>query len=294
MKPTISNAFNDGSADRSNNEQISSEAWELRQSQSSSNARSPRNPRKSLAASLAPMQVDLREADFGWSLELSPIQAADAVRALTENHADESELRYIVSMEQSSWSNGGSDASIAMIAQRLSIPVLEQFDDDQLVLNKLSLMQLVSLCEPSRLLVTVIDGPVEAGDVQAIERAIEKSQSPLQAELRALAAIEVMGDRSVVLHCREKTQALTVVAENFRHYLAALRDRPMDEFAAPDPWQIERLLSVTGLMTIRPIETQIFSTSIDVGVNTAQERFNQPADQSLIYDIPSNSWHDEP
>lgn len=293
MKPTISNAFNDGSADRPNNEQTSPEAWELRQPQSN-NARSPRNPRKSLAASLAPMQVDLRETDFGWSLELSPIQAADAVRALTKNHADESELRYLVSMEQSSWSNGGSDASIAMIAQRLSIPVLEQFDNDQLVLNKLSLMQLVSLCEPSRLLVTVIDGPIEAGDVQAIERAIEKNQSPLQAELRAVAAIEVMGDRSVVLHCREKTQALTVVAENFRHYLAALRNRPMDEFAAPDPWQIERLLSVTGLMTIRPIETQIFSTSIDVGVNTAQERFNQPADQSLIYDIPSNSWHDEP
>jgi hypothetical protein len=48
------------------------------------------------------------------------------------------------------------------------------------------------------------------------------------------------------------------------------------------------------MLTVRPIETQIFSTSIDVGVNTSRERFDAPARRSLIYDRPSDSWHDEP
>jgi hypothetical protein len=196
-------------------------------------------------------------------------------------------------LEQSAWRDGAEPMPIADVAQRLAIPVVERIDDHELVLDTLSLRQLVSLCQPTRLLVTFVDGPVDARDVAAIDKAVDAGRSPLTAELRAEAALEVMGDRSVVLHSRDKNLALRVVADNFRHYLAALRNRSATKFAAPETWQLERLFELTGMLTIRPIETQMFSTSIDVGINTSKERFDRPADRSLIYDIPSNTWHDE-
>jgi hypothetical protein len=305
MKPTISNAFNDDSASStppanspapspaSPDSGRELNAWDVRKP-----AHKPaphtrgRNPRKSLAASLAPMQVDLREASFGFSMELSPMHAADAVAAL--HLAVAGPLAFLVNIEQSTWREGDEDMSVSAVAERLSIPIVELIDANQLVLEAASLHQLVSLCQPTRLLAVAVEGPIETGDVRAMNQAVTAGHSPLGAELRALAAIEVMGDRSVVLHCRERAVALALVAENFRHYLGAFTGRPATQFASPELWQLERLIGVTGSLTVRPIETQAFSTSIDVGVNTARERFSQPANRSLIYDIPSNTWHDEP
>jgi hypothetical protein len=289
MKPTISNAFNEGTT-RSTDAGISTPlptGPELRQPNVAW------NPRKSLAAALAPMQADFRETDFGWSLELSPITAVDALEAFNLDDPARDRWMCVVSLEQSAWREGPEPMPIADVAQRLSIPVIERIDAHELVLDTLSLRQLVSLCQPTRLLVTFVDGPVDRRDVDAMNAAVEAGRSPLTAELRAEMALEVMGDRSVVLHCRKKSPALNLVAENFRHYLAALRNRSASKFAPPEEWQLERLFELTGLMTIRPIETQMFSTSIDVGINTSKERFGRPADRSLIYDIPSNTWHDE-
>lgn len=264
MKPTISNAFT--------------------------------NSRKSLASALSPMRADFRQTDFGWSLELSPMLASDAFNALCRDqgqHAPAANRTLLVQIEQNAWKDSSGKPSIEVIANRLSIPTLDRFGDDQLLLDESSLRQLINSCTPRRLLVVRIEGPLEEGDVKAINQAMAAGQSPLEAELRAEIALEVTGDRSVILHARRKEHALALVAENFRHYLAALRTRPVSDFAAPDLWQMERLLSLTGLLTIRPIETEVFSTSIDVGIGTSNQSGTRPADRSLIYDIPSNSWHDE-
>lgn len=294
MKPTISNAFTDGPSAT-----VETGKSPIASAESSSGAvqlpgTASSNPRKSLAASLASMQADLRETEFGWSLELSPITAIDAIEAMHLGSEGKAEPMCLVTMDQSAWRQGDSNMAIADIARRLAIPIIETIDSDQLVLDALSLRQLVSLCQPTRLLVTFVEGPIDPRDASAMNTAVEAERSPLTAELRATMALEVMGDRSVVLHCRDKGIALGMVAENFRHYLAALRNRPARVFTAPETWQLDRLFDATGLLTVRPIETQCFSTSIDVGINTARERFGQPANRSLIYDIPSNTWHDEP
>ena len=299
MKPTISNAFNDGSSSESSNvKPPTTGGLERRMSgfpeDTNSNKSARPNPRKSLAASLSAMQVDLRETNFGWSLDLSPIQAVDALNAVKFNNDAAPAISYLVSMEQSAWRDGDRNLSIAEIAQKLAIPVICKVREDELVMSEMALRQLVSLCQPSRLVVIAVDGEIDERDAGAMDKAIDGGKSPLLAELRAVMAMEVLGDRSVVMHCREQAQAHALVAENFRHYLAALCNAPADRFEAPELWQIERLLSLTGMMTIRPIETQQFSTSIDVGINTGKERFSRPADRSLIYDIPSNTWHDEP
>jgi hypothetical protein len=240
---------------------------------------------------LSPMQADLREADFGFSLELSPIQAIDAVHSVLR--ACPPQTQYLVSVEQSAWRDGNAEASLAVIAERLGITATEIFSDDQLALNAESLAALVAIAQPHRLLVIAIDGPVEEGDAKAINRAIDGSRSPLSAELRAIAALEVLGDRSVVLHARDRMLAQHVVAQNFRHYLAAVLDKPAEAFAAPEITHIDFLLIHTGTITVRPIETHVQDGSVDIGVNTSAQRFDKPANLSLIYDRPSNSWHAE-
>ena len=293
MKPTITNAFNDNSmSSESQPAKPGQDSWELRSH--STSGRAGRNPRRSLASSLAPMQADLRETEFGWSLELSPMTAVDALLALHRSLSGPHTQMFLVSMEQSGWRDGDAGMSITDVMTRLAIPVIETIGPDQLVMDEQSLRQVVSLCQPTRLLAIVIEGAVDQADARAINKAVEAGRSPLLAELRATAALEVLGDRSVVLHCRNRDQALAVVAENFSHYLAALTNRPATQFDAPELWQLERLFSATGMLTIRPIETQVFSTSIDVGINTSKQRFSQPADRSLIYDVFSNTWHDEP
>jgi hypothetical protein len=52
-------------------------------------------------------------------------------------------------------------------------------------------------------------------------------------------------------------------------------------------------MDISGAITVRPVETSVQATSIDIGVNTSTERFSQPATVSLIFDRPSNTWHTE-
>ncbi len=295
MKPTITNAFTLRNADAAGGATPPSNGRNRMRGQDAeqfnSTAGAGGRRRGSLGTLLSPMQADLRAAEFGFSLELSPIQAIDAAHALLK--ASPASAQFLVSVEQSAWRDGNTDASLALIAERLGIVPLEVFTDDQVSLSADALSALVAIAQPNRVLVVAVDGPIEEGDVRAIDRAITGSRSPLDAEVRAFAALEVLGDRSVVLHARTSVAAHRLVADNFRHYLAAILDKPAESFSAPDEHQIEALFSVSGAMTVRPIETSIDEGSIDIGVNTALERFTRPANASLIYDRVGNSWHME-
>jgi hypothetical protein len=253
-----------------------------------------RHPFKSLASTLAPMQADVRETEFGCSLELSPMQAFDALAALLPEGDESSSSQFIVLLEQSAWREDDRELNAGEIASRLAIPQIIQPKAGLVVMDETGLRQLVSLCQPSRLVVVMVRGEVDERDVAAVNRAIQDGRSPLLVEVRAEYAIEVLGDRSIVLHARARATTLALIAENFRHYLAAVCNSPAAVFGVPEQWQLERLLDESGALTIRPIETQRFSTSIDVGINTTRERFSKPADRSLIYDLPSHTWHDEP
>lgn len=291
MKPTITNAFTVGSDTtkvRPSRPGANSGKTNRMRGSAGPHHKSDANP---FGVILAPMQADLREASFGFSLELSPIQAVDAVHALLR--ACPPKMQFLVNVEQSAWRDGNADAKLAAIADRVGIEPVEVISSDQIVLDATSLQALIAMSQPLRMLVTAVDGPIEPGDAHAINKAIESGKSPLIADLRALAALEVLGDSSLVLHTPVREIALNVVAENFLHYLAAILDKPAESFAAPELSQIEFLLQISGALTVRPIETQVQPGSIDIGVNTSSERFTQPANASIIYDRPSNSWHVE-
>jgi hypothetical protein len=143
---------------------------------------------------------------------------------------------------------------------------------------------------------TRVEGEIDARDAAAIMAAASRGGSDFDVELRAAASAGVIENRAITFEVRRREAALRLLADNFAHYLAAVLTRPVEGLGTPDPGQLERLIGVTGRLTVRPIETDVFSTLIDVGISTTAAEGGDagPADRSLIYDVPSHTWHDEP
>jgi hypothetical protein len=285
MNPTIFNAFSNGDAEN----------------------RPGHRSGHSLARSLSPMQALLQETNYGWSLQLSPMRAFDALRvwsklaadpAATDGHEPVAMLFDVTAGPHTGeHARGCQNAeSLGAAADRLGITTIDRYwidGQEVLIMDELSQRELVGMMSTTNLRSVLIAGPVEQCDARAIVQAVEAGHTPMEVEIRAIASMQVVNDRAVTLETRTREHAMVLIAENFRHYLAALRNRPASEFAAPESRHMERLMDITGALMVRPIETETFSTSIDIGVNTDAQGENIPANQSLIYDIPSNTWHDE-
>jgi hypothetical protein len=289
MKPSHSNAFREPDNSKS----------------------SKRGAKQVSIPALSSMTAVLCETDYGWSLKLSPMRAFDALRIWPSITSAPDACSLLYDVELADVNVGSRRASrlpressgaktLAELADHLGIPVVEHFGSDRLVLDELALRELVGMTNTRHMKCVLVEGPVEARDAAAIADASRNGANPLLAEFRAVAAMTVDADRHITLETRTRQQAVQLVAENLRHYLAAIRDRPFDEFSSPENWQIDRLLSISGSLTIRPVETDVFSTAIDVGISTSagnvagKEGGSRPADRSLIYDLPSQTWHDEP
>jgi len=246
-----------------------------------------------LAGLLSPMRAVVTDADFGYVLELEPIRAIDALEPWS-HLAGNGDMHTLLCRLPWHETSAEDDAEpLSAIAHRLGVPVAQELSPQQLVMDHEPLRYLFATAELDGVAAVLIEGPLEIGDAEAIRRAMEGGLSPLVAEVRAVASMRIVNDRAVVIETRTREQGAAFVAENFRHYLAALRNRPASDFAPPEVPLIAYLLRRTGRLTVRPIETEIFATSIDVGVSTGSNGELRPADASLVYDIPSDSWHGE-
>jgi hypothetical protein len=251
------------------------------------------NRNRSLAGLLSPMRARLDQSASGFSLTVEPMRAVDALDPFLDLVPTDYGLTLLCGEVARSDESATTDRSIGALARRHGITVVERFSDRYVLVDEQALRALAARTRLDGLTAVLIDGPVEQCDVDAIDAALARRGSPLEAELRAVAAMRVVDDRVVTLETRESRDASRLAAENFRHYLAALRGRPSRQFAAPEAAIIERLLEYSGEIAVRPIETEVFSTSVDVGVSTQPDGDTHPADQSLIYDVYSNSWHGE-
>ena len=136
--------------------------------------------------------------------------------------------------------------------------------------------------------VACVQGPVELGDAKAIVHEVEHSNSPLCADFRMQSIVTTNDGENVKAHVRHYDDALTLVSTAIAQYADAV----LNNFVSPpDLGLVDSLLERSGTISIRPIETEIFSTFVDVGVSTSGP--DQPADSMMIYDIHSDSWHGE-
>lgn len=136
--------------------------------------------------------------------------------------------------------------------------------------------------------VACVHGPVELGDAKSIVHEVEHSNSPLCADFRMQSIVTTNDGENVKAHVRNYDDALTLVSSAIAQYTNAF----LSNFVSPpDLGLVDSLLERSGTISIRPIETEIFSTFVDVGISTSGP--DQPADAMMIYDIHSDSWHGE-
>lgn len=165
---------------------------------------------------------------------------------------------------------------------RLPRPLLLEQDEIEWIVEFLPWTEFVALR---------IDGPVEPCDVAAIERVIAAGRTAIEGDLRAIASLRILEGGGIEFASRSTRSAIRLVAEDLAFYLAAVIRRDPCDVARPSLHQVERLLERTGSMTVRPQETEVYPQWVDVGVTTRPD-LARPADASLIYDLPSDSWHD--
>jgi hypothetical protein len=238
--------------------------------------------RRSLASLLAPMRAILEPRERGFVLEVEPICPVDAF-VTWRQHRTADGLEALVSFRDD------AEATPAETIAALGIPTIERFADGRVVLAPDPLSDLLAT-SPRAVEAVVIDGPIDERDAVAIAAAAEAG-SALAGDLRAVLALRAAGPRGLHVELRSVGEAAEIVSSNFPHYLAALTGRSYAAFTTPEPAIIERLFARTGRISVRPIETEMYSTAVDVGVSTHREGEPGPADASLIYDLYSHTWH---
>ncbi len=134
---------------------------------------------------------------------------------------------------------------------------------------------------------------VEASDIETVVRSAAPKRSPLEADLRTIAWLRCGPDSRVEILSRRRAVVHELVAEGVALYLAAQLGVSHREVRRPEPWRMAQLLSVSGHLELHPKETLIASTFADMGCCCSAPSERHPAAVSLIYDLPSRSWHGE-
>lgn len=245
-------------------------------------------------AHMAPLHAAIAEIPAGQTLTLSPMRAVDLARALVQLSPRLSASTLVFGVDQTNFLERGANIPLAEVCECLEITPLEVFGSGCVALDDDGLARLLSSMQTTRLRLVRVDGPIEALDAKAIMAACDRGDSALEAEFRAVASVVIVNDAEITVELREKSHAGMLVSENLRQYLAAMLGRACSAVSVPFHWQAERLLGATGTILVRPIETEIYEAAVDVGIATGTEASAGPATLSLIYDLPSDTWHDEP
>ncbi|HMN96503.1 MAG TPA: hypothetical protein PKC43_08745 [Phycisphaerales bacterium] len=256
------------------------------------------------------------EAIRVWALTMSPMRLVDAVPALLRAGMDEGgqtlmtrvrfagddrtapasvaawvreELHGSLAPQGPASAEGASGQVPAEIVADHGVLIVAE---SAVVLGDEALRRLLDSRRLAGVTLVRVAGPIERADGRAILAALDAGHPARDGDFRATHTLRVDEDRTVMLETDSHDLALAVVAENLRQYLAAVLDREVETIEPPHVEQIHGLLSISGTISVRPIETDCFATFIDVGVGTSPDG-DEPAAHSLIFDLPSGTWHAE-
>lgn len=242
-------------------------------------------PATGLGTMLAALRVELDRHEHRSVLRLEPMPAAFAVRPLIEAPGLATGPALLLRPE------GVPGPALDEAAASVGARPIDVLAPNWIVADDSALHAILTCFALPTLSIIRIDGPVEPADAEALAAAIRAGRSPFAAEIRTTFAASFLGDGSMVAESGDVDPLLALVAERLRLYLAGIRSVSPDEVARPELGLVHRLLDRTGRLSVRPIETEVFSTAVDVGFSTDPEGPGRPADASLVYDLHANSWH---
>ena len=131
-----------------------------------------------------------------------------------------------------------------------------------------------------------VDGPIEVGDADAIVEAVSGSRSPLRSDVRMQSIVTSTSGDGIRAHVRNYDDALIIASSAIAQYATDLLG---ESVSYPEPGLLDYLLGQTGHISIKPVETEVYSSFVDIGVSTSDS--TQPANATLIYDLVSDTWH---
>ncbi len=195
------------------------------------------------------------------------------------------------------WNN---EPSLAGLVKPLRIRLTETTEGWKVELSSLSpcdammAFARVDLLEDSTILcgtgakdwVACINGPVEVADADAILNEVNNTEIPLVADLRMQSVITTTEHEGVSAHVRDYDEALLLVANALAQYVGSIMKTNV---SIPDLGLVNALFEQSNLLSIKPIETEVYSTFIDIGISESDG--SDPASMAAIYDIYSDSWH---
>lgn len=220
----------------------------------------------SLAGMLAPISCQLSSIEHGWELRLVGLELQEVLSILATT-CD---------------SNRPSTLLIQNTPGSSSLQVRGIHSDREL----LSLGETTAVTWAIR-----AEGPLEATDIKTLTEVCVEGASPLASELPVVSSVEVLPSGAVSIQTRSREQLLLVAAHVLRsHVKIGINPRQVN-VTHPEIDFMHHLLGRSGNFTVRPIETEIYSTWVDIGVSTCPERSMKPADQSVIFDFISSTWH---
>lgn len=136
-----------------------------------------------------------------------------------------------------------------------------------------------------------IDGPIDRGDIQAMLTSAAQARSPLDVELRGVAAAEFVKDGPTILESREIDVVAAALGADLARYVESVLRVPSGEIPRPPDSEVMRLLAKSGSILVRPQDTELLGQNVDVGICTSRSNRRRAIDTSLVFCRPDGTWH---
>lgn len=228
-----------------------------------------------------------------WCVHVDPIDTADVMRAWRSQRTGRTATTRVLALTTPAAAASADAVPLDVVADVHGVPIAERLEGGVIVLEETTVAALLAALRMDgvpRLLVR-LDGPLEDADARALLAALRRGASPLDADVRAVTAIERTGATGELrAWSRDPDGATAFAGESFRRLVACLRAERPEAVAAPDGGLLARLLDRTGGLEIRPRETEVYSTAIDVAIRPGSAG-SGPATESIVYDLFADTWH---
>jgi len=136
-----------------------------------------------------------------------------------------------------------------------------------------------------------VAGPLERGDVTAMLSSTAQGRSPLDVELRGIAATEFRTDGPTIIESRDVQTVASALGADLARYVESVLRVPNGEIPDPPDSAVMRLLARSGSIIVRPQDTELLGNNVDVGICTSPRTRKGEIDTSLVFSRPDGTWH---
>jgi hypothetical protein len=148
----------------------------------------------------------------------------------------------------------------------------------------------VRVADLKQVILVDVSGPVDVSDVLFFRTVLQRNLGLLSAEPRVQRVLQQCSS-SIILEARERQDALECMSDALKGYAQRFLGTE-SEMARPPADMVDRLLSASGRLRIRPIETERGITHLDIGVQVEPD-LQSPAGVAVLYDTVTGQWHDQ-